>query len=100
MRQFTNDEDDLFEQLNDSLHRDDVGQHDLDDQLDLNHFAPSQEYRDGLHGATPEEEALNAQIAREFNEWKSREALSENGIPMNRNYDWCESCLSKSLITQ
>jgi peroxin-5 len=33
--QFTNDEDDLFETLNDSLNRDDVGQTPLEDQLNL-----------------------------------------------------------------
>lgn len=87
-RKFTNDEDDLFETLNDSLHRDDVGQHAIDDQLDLSHFAPSEAYRDGLHGETPEDEALNSRIAREYNEWKSRELLSEDGIPKARPYDW------------
>jgi hypothetical protein len=67
-----------------------VGQHSIDDQLDLNHFAPSEAYRDGLHGETPEEEALNSRIAREYNEWKSRELVSENGIPQARHYDWSE----------
>ncbi|WVQ80474.1 hypothetical protein IAT38_002579 [Cryptococcus sp. DSM 104549] len=33
--QFTHDEDDLFDILNESLNRDDVGQHDLDQQLHL-----------------------------------------------------------------
>jgi hypothetical protein len=90
MYEFTNDEDDLFETLNDSLHRDDVGQHSLDDQLDLSHFAPSEAYRNGLHGETPEEEALNSQIAKEYNEWKARDSLPENGIPQARHYDWSE----------
>ena len=35
MRQFTNDEDDLFETLNDSLNRDDVGQTPLEEQMHL-----------------------------------------------------------------
>lgn len=35
MRQFTNDEDDLFETLNDSLNRDDVGQTSLEEQMHL-----------------------------------------------------------------
>ncbi|KAK8845376.1 hypothetical protein IAR55_006089 [Kwoniella newhampshirensis] len=36
--QFTNDEDDLFETLNESLNRPDVGQMPLDDQLDFGQF--------------------------------------------------------------
>ena len=33
--QFVNEEDDLFDTLNDSLKRDDVGQTDLDDQFEF-----------------------------------------------------------------
>jgi len=40
---------------------------------------------------------MNAQIQREFNEWKSREMLPENGIPINRPYDWCKLSSSENL---
>lgn len=70
--QFTNDEDDLFETLNDSLHRDDVGQHGLDEQLE---------------GFWPGDSAPNTDVMREYNEWKSR-AMPENGIPDSTRYEF------------
>lgn len=62
----------MFETLNDSLHRDDVGQHGLDEQL--NEMWPGQSSTD-------------PDVMREYNEWKSR-SMPENGIPEGGNYDW------------
>lgn len=52
--QFVSDEDDLFETLNDSLNRDDVGQADLGDQLG---FGTGQ-YGNGLDGYLESEDGL------------------------------------------
>lgn len=73
--QFTNDEDDLFETLNESLHRDDVGQHSLDEQF--------QGMWDPEQGVAED----RSDIAREFNEWKSR-AMPENGLPETTRYEF------------
>ncbi|WVW81525.1 hypothetical protein I302_103520 [Kwoniella bestiolae CBS 10118] len=69
--QFTNDEDDLFDTLNESLNRSDVGQRNLDQQLHLDRDVGGLAVPDGL-------DQYNG-IAR------------DDGVPQSRGYDYASN---------
>lgn len=65
IRQFTNDEDDLFDTLNNSLNRDDVGQTPLEEQLNLDPGL----VRPDLQGYLEADDGVPAQRGYEYGEY-------------------------------